>query len=353
MNDQIASIHGIVLAGAFPCCPLCQLVPRPLLPVALQPLVTFALRWMASGGLRGATICGNTTTRAIRARLNESAFGLRLDYLEDWNPRGPAGCVRDAGLRTDACTFVVADGTAVPVLDLAEVVEGHRASGAEITVVVGAEGGAGRLRPSGVYVFDRRSFARIPKDGFQDIKEMLIPHLYAAGGQVSTCVAHEVAPRVINIDTYLALNQWVIERACRHRHALHDLSYAGETVRHSSASVDPTARLLGPVLLGPGVSVQEDASLVGPVIVGPGTTVCPGAVVSRSVIWSECVVGERSFLDRSMLADHVIVEPGSWVTSAMKTTTGCQETVQTARHPARARWAPLAAAPSPSMPNNT
>jgi mannose-1-phosphate guanylyltransferase len=127
------------------------------LPVALQPLVTYALRWMASGGLRGATICANTEARSIRATLKGSACGLRLDYLEDWSPRGAAGCVRDAGVKTDANTFVVADGTAVPVVDLVELLDGHQASRAAITVVVGADS-AGRLRPNGIYVFDRRAF---------------------------------------------------------------------------------------------------------------------------------------------------------------------------------------------------
>ena len=35
--------------------------------------------------------------RAVRAHLNGSAIAMRVDYLEDWSPRGAAGCVRDAG----------------------------------------------------------------------------------------------------------------------------------------------------------------------------------------------------------------------------------------------------------------
>ncbi len=347
-DNAVRRAHGIVLAGAYPgCqCALDQLAPRPLLPVAQQPLVTYALRWMASGGLRGATICANSAARAIRSSLKGSAFGLHLDYLEDWSPRGAAGCVRDAGTRTDADTFVVADGTAVPEVDLAELLAGHQASQAVITVVVGADG-AGRLRPSDIYVFDRRAFAHIPEDGFQDIKEKLLPRLYAAGAQVSTHMAHGVAPRVVNADTYLALNQWVVEHAARRRDAPDGFRRSGETVLHDSTSVDPTARLLGPVLLGPRVSVRAGATLVGPVSIGPGTTIGRGAVVSRSVVGNDCVVGERSFVDWSMLADRAIVEPGGSVISVMKTDRR-RGTALGLRRTAQTRWAPLVAALRPA-----
>ena len=356
MEDKaVPRAHGIVLAGAYPGgqCALDELAPRPLLPVAQQPLVTYALRWMASEGLRGVTICANSAARAIRARLKGSAFGLRLDYLEDWSPRGAAGCVRDAGSQTDARTFVVADGTAVPVLDLAELLEGHQASRAAVTVVVGADA-SGRLRPCGVYVFDRRAFDHIPEDGYQDIKEKLIPSLYRAGEQVSTHMALGVAPRVVNADTYLTLDQWVVERASRHRDAPDGFRSSGETLLHESASVDPTARLLGPVLLGAGVSVRAGATLVGPVSIGSGTTVGRDAVVSRSVVWSRCVVGERAFVDRSMLADRSVVEPGGTLISAMRTDGRPAAAAWAATQDSdRAPWGSIVPALRPTAPGNS
>jgi mannose-1-phosphate guanylyltransferase len=210
-KDATSAVHGIVLAGTYPDgqCALDQLAPRPLLPVAQQPLISYALRWMSLGGLRRVTICANSAARAVRDGVNGFPVGLQIDYLEDWSPRGAAGCVRDAGSRTDAQTFLVADGTAVPVVDVDELLKTHRASGAAMTVVVGADS-AGRLRPAGVYVFGRWTFRFIPEEGFYDIKEKLIPRLYGAGEPVCTHTASEMAPRVVNAESYLALNQWTI-----------------------------------------------------------------------------------------------------------------------------------------------
>jgi mannose-1-phosphate guanylyltransferase len=241
----------------------------------------------------------------------------------------------------------------VPVFDLVELLEGHRASQAAITVVVGAEAG-GRLRPRGVYVFDRRTLDYIPEFGFQDIKEKLIPRLYKAKEHVSTHMANGSAPRVVNADTYLTLDQWVVERTSRHREAPEGFRSAGETVLHESATVDPTARLLGPVLLGPGVSVGAGATLVGPVSIGPGTTIGRDAVVSRSAVWSRCVVGERAFVDRSMLADRAVVEAGGTVISAMRTRGHRGTTPEALKpHSARARWDVIGAVLKPTTPGHS
>jgi NDP-sugar pyrophosphorylase family protein len=346
---ESGSVHGIVIAGTYPAAgsALDALVPRPLLPVAQQPLITYALRWMQRAGVAHGTVCANSAARSIRTRLDAATLGMGLDYLEDWNPRGAAGCVRDAGTRREADTYVVADGTAVPEVDAAELLERHVASGAVLTVVVGADA-SGRLCPSGVYVFDRRAFDFIPADGFQDIKERLIPRLYEAGQHVGTHVARAVAPRVVNTDTYLALDQWAVERAAQAPDVARGFRVCGEAVVHESTRVDPSARLLGPMLLGPGVSVQSGATLVGPLSLGPGTSVCKGAVVSRSVVWSRCVVGDEALVDRCMLADGARIAPRQPVFAAVRTD---ESRGREGRSPARAFWEPLVAVLRPASPH--
>jgi mannose-1-phosphate guanylyltransferase len=343
-------VHGIVLAGAYPDgqCALDQLAPRPLLPVAQQPLIHYVLRWMSDGGLRRVTICTNSAARAVREGVDGRSFGMQVDYLEDWSPRGAAGCVRDAGSRTDAQTFLVADGTAVPVVDVDELLEAHRASDAAVTVVVGADS-TRRLRPTGVYVFDRWTSQFVPEEGFYDIKEKLIPRLYAAGEKVSIHMASEIAPRVVNAESYLALNQWAIERAQSHVSAGDGFVTAGEALVHESATVHPSARLLGPVIVGPRASIGAGATLIGPVSIGRGTSVGEGAVVSRSVVWSDCTVGTGAFVDRSMLADGARVETRKLLVSTVRGEAR-QATApgSVTRRSGRALLAPLAAAFRPA-----
>jgi NDP-sugar pyrophosphorylase family protein len=327
-------VHGIVLAGAYPrgSGALEALAPRPLLPVAQQPLIAYGLQWIAEGGLASATICVNAETRGVRRLLGPTAAGLNLSYLEDWTPRGAAGCVRDAGMKTDARTFVVVDGTTVPLVDVGTLVASHLDHRAVVTVVLGADE-RGRLRPSGVYAFDRKAFDFIPEEGFQDIKEKLVPRLYGASEEVSTFLAPGLAPRVFNAETYLSLNHWALELGLGHTSL--EFRSVEEARVHGSATVAPTARLLGPILLGPRVTIGEEATLIGPVSIGEDTMVGPGAVVSRSVLWESCVVSHGAFVDRSLIADRVVVGPREAVYSAVKVST------ESGTHPRQmAPWAP-------------
>jgi len=308
-------VHGVVLAGAhgWEGSTFQQLGPRALLPVAQTPLICYALRWLASADVEQATVCTNSAARSIRDVIGDgSALAMSLSYREDWTPRGPAGCVRDASLPTEADTFVVVDGTTIPTARLADILEAHTEREAALTVVANEielplES---PLTPTGIYVFSRRALETVPPRGFQDIKESLIPKLHASG---ETVIVHAISggcPHVMNASTYLAVNEWLVERFAREGDALEGYRRVGDALVHSTAQVADGARLVGPVLVGPSVSIQTRATVVGPTSVGAGSRVEAGACISRSVVWSRCVVGDGAFVDQSILADDTVVPGG-------------------------------------------
>jgi NDP-sugar pyrophosphorylase family protein len=325
MGSGGSRIHGIVLAGSYPWrnAPLERLLPRPLLPVAHQPLISYTLRWLFEAGVRSVTICVNAASRRVQAELPAHTTGWpALEYSYDAEPRGPAGCARDAALGTGAETFVVADGAAIPTVSLAELLLAHGASRRAATVAVHARGaGRGEKRraaaPAGVYVFERGAFDLVPARGFQDVKEHLVPRLYAAG---ETLVPQEVggpSPRVLDLHTYVAANHWATRRLALGGRVLAGYAAHGEALVHHTATVSAHSRLVGPVLVGPHCRVMEGATLVGPTVLGTGCIVDPEAVVSRSVAWNRCTVGTHAMVDGSVLADDARVVPGSRLAGAV------------------------------------
>jgi NDP-sugar pyrophosphorylase family protein len=284
-----------------------RLAPRPLVPVALAPLVSYPLGWLARAGVRRATLCANGATHALQATLGDgAALQMELGYYQDGTPRGAAGCVHDAGLRLGSKTLVVADGAAIPTVDLTELLASHYASGAALTAVVHREGaGSGSATPSGVYVFERRVLEHVAASGFQDIKENLIPKLRRAGERVVAFETAGFCPHVFNAQTYLAVNQWMLQRLARQEPG------AGGLLVHPSACVEPGARLVGPVQLGPGVRVQAGATVVGPTTIGAESIVGRNALVARSVVWSRCALGDGSVVHGSVVGNDVVLLPSA------------------------------------------
>jgi NDP-sugar pyrophosphorylase family protein len=320
-------IEALVLAGShvWRTTPFDALLPRPLLPVAHVPLIGYALRWLRRGGAPRVTVCANGWSPVIREHLVRHRRALPpLDFHEDHGPRGAAGCARDAALATSGETFVVVDATTVPDANLARIIDSHQRTGAALTIVVqpaprhGAHA-VNPLVPTGIYVFSRRAMEAVPAAGYQDVKESLIPRLYAAGELVTTTEADGQCPRVLDAQTYLSVSHQMIARSAAWAEANDgDPGARGAVVIHPRALVSPSALIVGPVLIDAGAEIGPGATIVGPASIGARTKIGASALVSRSVIWARAIVGPGAIVDRSVLADHVHVASGARVIGAIK-----------------------------------
>jgi NDP-sugar pyrophosphorylase family protein len=310
--------NGIVLVGTHPWTKTAfdTLVPRPLLPIAHRPLLSYALSWLRDGNIRDVSVCANRETQALESRLHRHVpAGMTVSYQEDAMPRGAAGAFRDAAVASGGNVFVIVDGTAIPNVDLSELLQTHRDSGAAATVVVHAEsereGTAPVQVPSGIYVINREVLDLIPATGFYDLKENLIPQLYKTGERVSAFVIPTASPRVLDASTYLAVNEWMVEHLVAAGEPLEGYVKNGTSLIHRDAQVDPGAMLVGPVLVGPGAWIKAGAVIVGPTSIGREATVEAHALVSRSAIWRRCHVGETAAADRCIIGDDAIVPAGT------------------------------------------
>ena len=342
-------IGGIVLIGthSWTNSAFDALTPRVLLPIAHRPLISYALSWLHEAGIRDAAVCGNRETSTLRHRLlRHVPSDMRVAYHEDPMPRGAAGCMRDAAFASDAETFVVADGTAIPDVDLRDLLATHRSSGAVVTVVVNGEprrhGNPGLEVPTGIYVFERRAMDLVPARGFCDLKEKLIPQLYRAGHHVVTYRTPSAIPRVLSAATYLAVNEWMVERLIADGEEPDGYTLSGMSLLHSTACIAGDAVLLGPVLVGPGVRIRTGAVVVGPTSIGRDATIERGVLVSRSAVWRRSLIGERAAVDRSILADGSVVAPSERAFRTVKATVrrGQLEKHRTAAHPPSVAAAP-------------
>jgi len=234
---------------------------------------------------------------------------MQLSYYKDSTPRGEAGCARDAGLDAGSDTLVIVDGTAIPTVDLAALLAAHLASGAVMTAVVHREEMAAPT-PGGVYVVERRALGQVPENGFQDIKENLIPRLYRAGARVAAHESDACCPHVFNAQTYLAVSQWMLQRIA-------DAEVGGDGLVDPTASVEPGVRFVGPVQIGAGAHIAAGATVVGPTTIGPDCVVGRNALVARSVLWSRCTVGEGAVVHGCVAGNDAALPPAARLFNAV------------------------------------
>jgi mannose-1-phosphate guanylyltransferase len=307
-------VAGLVLAGthqwthtAFD-----RLMPRTLLPVAHRPLISYSLSWFSDAGVKRIAVCGNRETQSLASLLTRHVGPqTTVSYVEDPMPRGAAGSLRDAAATLDADVFVVADGTSIPTVDLADLVRAHRASAATVTIVVEEESrrnGNPELKvPTGIYVFDRRALEMVPATGFCDIKEKLIPQLYRAGEAVVPYCTSKVTPRVLSASTYLAVNEWAVEQLGEGDAVPAGYARSGQALIHRDARVAADAVLVGPVVVSAGARVKSQAVVVGPSSIGCDAVIEAGAFVFRTAVWRRALVGEHAVADRCLIGDDGFV----------------------------------------------
>ena len=307
-------VCGVILAGTYPWTNsrFDRLLARPLLPVAHRPLIAYALSSLRRAGVTRVAVCGNRNTHALEDWLAQrQPDDAELSYLQDPMPRGSGGCVLDVAGMDDSRTLLITDGTSLSNLDLRVVLERHHQSGAGATVVVySGHRATGEHRahiPVGVYVFEARTLRSIPRKGFRDIKEHLIPALVSQGEKVLTYESAHAPLRVWNEESYLRANEYAMASMSDCTHLPAGYERRGDVLVHADASVSDDVVMAGPIVIAPGAVVQPGVVVIGPTSIGVDVMVEPRALISRSAVWRRSTIRSGAVVDRAVIADDSVV----------------------------------------------
>lgn len=326
--------------------PLTYQTPKPMLPIANQPFLERQLAWLARHGVTEVVLSLGYLPDAFVAHFPEGRFGdLRLHYAVEPEPLGTAGAIRFAaevaGIEE---RFVVCNGDELTALDLGALVAFHDARGALATIhlVRVADPSAFGVVPTyddgevkafvekpppgqaptdwinaGTYVLEPSVLDRIPPNINVSIERETFPRMLDRRGQMYAMRSVDYWLDIGTQDTYLAAHVDVL------RGALGDPPVAGAVEAEPGiwlqpgAVVDPSTRLVPPVLVGRDSAVGPGAWVSGTSI-GAGCTVGYGARVTRSVLHDGAVVGRAADVADSVLGPGVEVLEASVVRDEMR-----------------------------------
>jgi len=188
--------------------PLTLDCPKPMLPVAGQPLLEHTIRWLSAHGIREIAINLHHQPEAITDYFGDGRrFGVHITYSLEDPILGTAGAAKRLE-HFFTGDFVVVYGDVLTNLDLTALIGFHRRQLAAVTValyrvenpsacgLVGLDGN-GRitrfvekpppdevftdLANTGVLVVESLVLAHIPPDTFYDFGHDLLPDLLAKG----------------------------------------------------------------------------------------------------------------------------------------------------------------------------
>ena len=313
---------AIILVGNrdFGRCPLASRLPTALWPVAGKPVLERLLGHLADQGIKQAVVCGSGASSLLDKR-NLADDRLVLSFFDEELPVGTAGCIREALIDgAEELLMVFPAGILCPP-EIDVLIKAHRDGQSDLTVMLNpcCRNNTDMGEASGIYVCNPGILEHIPKAGYFDIKEGLIPKMLHAGRTVHAAKLPYHAGNFRNRQEYLCAVSSYLENVPKINTDLKPLnSTDSENVWLAvNAKVDPKARINGPVVILDGATVSSGAVVLGPAILGKNAAINKDSAVINSVLWDDAEVGsncqiQRCVVDyRGVVRDNVVVEDKS------------------------------------------
>lgn len=314
--------------------PLTSTVPKPVVPLVDRPFIAYMLQWLAQHGVDDVIMsCGFLATSVRNVLGDGSAYGLRLRFIEEPDPRGTAGALKFAEPMLQE-RFLMLNGDVLTDIDLSAQVAQHERSGAKATLaLVPVEDPRAyglvhlddrnavldfvekpspdqidtNLISAGAYVLDREVLEMIPPDRKVSIEREVWPRLVGKGlyGYASDSYWLDIGTP----DRYLKATFDIIEgnvsTAVRERLGADYLAVAD--------GAEVNGRAVPPAVIERGASVAKGAHAGSLVVLGQGVSIAAGASVERCVVLDGTEIGEGCVLRDCIVAAGCRIGAGTQV----------------------------------------
>jgi mannose-1-phosphate guanylyltransferase len=316
-------VQALVLAGGegTRLRPLTLTTPKPVMPFAGRPFMTFMLDWLGRHGIDDVILSCGFMSDAVEGVLGDIHGGIRLRYVHEEEPLGTAGPLRlalDTGALQDERLFVL-NGDVLTDMDLTAEREQHEGTGARATlcliavddtasygVVPTAEGGeveqflekspgpapTNRIN-AGAYLLERDVIEQVPAGRAVSIEREIFPELVGNGlyGYLAAGYWKDIGTPRRYLEGTWDLLAGVIDSTLPERDETGSLVYEGGLT--SGAHIGPQA------VVGHHCSVGSDSSVERAVL------------HDRVAVGADCSLRECIVADGARIGDGAEVRPGA------------------------------------------
>jgi len=336
--------------------------PKPLLPVANQPIMEHVLRLLKRHGFSETVVTVQFLASLVRNYFGDGEeVGMSLQYATEEIPLGTAGSVKNAEDALRDGPFLVISGDALTDIDLSEMVRFHKENGALVTVgltrvpnplefgiiIVDDDGRIQRFleKPTwgqvfsdtvntGIYVMEPEVLAEVRTGEPVDWSGDVFPQLLKQGAPLFGWIADGYWEDVGTHESYLKAQVDVLSGRVEADIAGFEVS-PGIWVAEG-AEVDPEAILTGPLCIGEYAKIEAGAQLREFTVIGNNVVVKEGAFLHRAVVHNNvyvgqgatlrgCVIGKNTDVmasarieEAAVVGDECVIEPEAYLSSGVK-----------------------------------
>ena len=303
---------AIILVGNrdFGRCPIASRLPTALWPIAGKSVLERLLSHLADQGIEQALVFGRDAGTLLD-KINCAYGRLTLSFFEETLPVGTAGFIREAvsDVTEELLVIFPASIMCPPQIDI--LIKSHCDGKSDLTVMLNpyCPDNINVSETSGIYVCNPDILKHIPKAGYFDIKEGLIPKLLHAGRTVHAATLPYHAGNFRNRQEYLYALSGYFENVPKLDMNLKSLkdSVSRDVWMAENVTIDPEARINGSVVVMDGATVSKGAVVLGPTILGKNVAVSNDSVVINSVLWDDARVGSNCKIRKCVIDYHGVV----------------------------------------------
>jgi mannose-1-phosphate guanylyltransferase len=314
--------------------PLTCNTPKPMIPLINQPFIEYMLENLRNQGIDEVILAVQYLADRFRELLGDgSRLGLKVHIVEEPEPRGTAGAVKNVEHMLDGTTFVF-NGDVMTDLDLQAMLAFHREKQSKLTIALTPvedptafglveTDSAGRIRRfiekpppdeittnminAGTYIIEPELFRYVPPHQYYMFERGLFPVVLQTQDPMYGYPSRSYWTDVGKPATYLEVHHDILIGKVRYN--FRGKQIADRVWAEEGVEIHPSAQIVGPLVLGANVKIARGARIIGPSVIGANCQIQADATIERAVLWDNNVVEEGAVIRSSVIGQGNRIGP--------------------------------------------
>jgi mannose-1-phosphate guanylyltransferase len=329
-------MKGVILVGGegTRMRPLTLNTPKAMLPVLNKPFLEHMIGNLKVHGIDDIVLSSCYLPDRIQDYFGQGhEFGVNLNYVVEESPLGTAGGVKNAERFLDDVFFVF-NGDIFTDIDLSQMLLQHRERKAKASIALTPvddpsrygvvetdsqgmvkrfvekpkrEEATSNMINAGIYILEPEVMEHVPPETRFMFEHHLFPHLLDINTPIMAYPSNDYWIDMGTPDKYLQLHCDMLERRCL------SSPYVGDFEFGTDCSMDSTASVEGPVIIGNRCIIGGGVNIKGPAVIGSDCKLDNNAVIEGAIIWQNVIVERGAVLKNCVVGSNCLIGAASHV----------------------------------------